>query len=194
MDHDWPVTAHDVEPTGRRNAHLRKTVGDMVRSMAVVLAIVFLMVLLAWRPEPDPITVVDIAPAVSLAGSQAAFPVSAPTGLPPGWRPTSARWEPTAESTSLPVLHLGYVTPAEAYAQVSQSTAATTAYVVEQTSAGVPSGTQEVAGTVWERFDGDPRRSLMRTDGGVVTIVSGTADWDELVALAASLRPVATTG
>ena len=194
MDHDGAVTTPDVEPTGRRNAHLRKTVGDMVRSMAVVLVIVFLMVLLAWRPEPDAVKVVDVTPAVTMASRQAEFPVTAPSGLPDGWRPTSARWEPTAESSSLPVLHLGYVTPADAYAQVSQSTAASPAYVAEQSSDGVQTGTEAVAGQTWERFEGDIRRSLVRSDGDVVTIVSGTADWDELAALAASLRPVPRTG
>ena len=59
MDHDWRVTSPDVQPTGRPNARLRQTAWDMVRSMAVVLVVVFVIVLLAWRPEPEAVKVVE---------------------------------------------------------------------------------------------------------------------------------------
>jgi hypothetical protein len=161
----------------------------MVRSMAVVLAVVALVVVVAWRPHPDPVTVVDPAPIASMAVAQAEFLVAIPRSLPPGWRPTSARWEPTAESGSDPVLHIGYVTPSEQYAQVSQSTAHDGPYLAEQTARAVRQGQLDVAGTTWETWGGGDRRSLVRTDGGVTTIVSGSAPWEELAVLAAALRP-----
>jgi hypothetical protein len=190
MDHDGTVTSPEIQPTGRPNARMRQTVGDMVRSMAVVLAVVAVIVLLAWRPDPDPITVVDPAPVVARAAALADFPVSAATGLPSDWRATSARWEETTESDGHPVLHVGYVTPSDAYAQVTQSTARSAAYLQEQTKKGRPAGTQEVAGVTWERFDADDRRSLVLAEGAVLTVVSGSADWTELGLLAAALDPV----
>ena len=189
-----PDLGPDVQPTGRPNARLRQTVGDMIRSMALVLAVVFVIVLLAWRPEPEAVKVVDPGPAVMLAAVEAEFPVAAPEGLADGWRPTSARWEPTTESDGEPVLHIGYVTPADQYAQVSQSQARSAGYLAEQTARGEAAGSEQVAGTTWERLESSDRRSLVRVDGDVLTIVSGTADWAELAALAASLEAVPTPG
>jgi hypothetical protein len=180
-----------VQPTGRPNARMRQTVGDMVRSMAVVLGVVLVIVVLAWRPDPEAVKVVDPAPFVTVAARTAEFPVREPTGLPEGWRPTSARWEPTEKSESAPVLHIGYVTPADAYAQLSQSTAQGDAYLGEQADNGQPAGTQDVAGVEWRRLESADRRSLVRADGAALIVVSGTAEWDELAQLAASLETVA---
>lgn len=186
------VRVSEVQPTGRRNPRMRQTVWDMVRSMAVVLAAVFLIVLLAWRPQPEAVKVVDPNPVLALAAAQAQFPVLAPTGLPEGWRPTSARWQPTEDSESAPVMHVGYVTPDDAYAQVSQSTARSAKFLDEQTAGGRAVGEQDVAGTSWERWETADRRSLVLGTGPSVTIVSGTGTWEELAGLAASLQPVAT--
>jgi hypothetical protein len=190
MDHDWPVTTPDVQPTGRTNARLRQTVVDMVRSMAVVLAVVFVIVLLAWRPEPDAVRVVDPSPTVSLAAREAQFPIVAPTGLADGWRPTSVRWESTEESESERILHIGYVTPGDEYAQFSLAPVTTEAFLDEQTADGVPTGSQAIGDTTWERRETDERRSLVLVDGEVATVVSGSADWSELILLAESLEPV----
>ena len=179
------------QPTGRSTARLRQTLRDMALSMAVVLVVVFFIWLLAWRPSPDPIRVVDPAPVVALAAATADFPLQAPAGLAEGWRPTSARWESAVESGAVPVLHIGYVTPEDQYAQVTQSTVDDPSYLKEQTSSGRPVGTTStVDGRSWDRWEGDKRRSLVRIDGGVVTIVAGTADWPVLEALAGSLEPV----
>ena len=179
------------QPTGRRNAHLRKTVGDMVRSMAVVLAVVFVIVLLAWRPLPEEVKVIDPGPAVALAATQADYPIVAPAGLADEWRPTSARWEATAQSGDAPVLHLGFVSPSDEYAQVTVSGTASERFLTEQTSGGAPVGTREIDGVVWQEWQSEDRRSLVLIDEGVTTIVSGTADWPEIEELQGSLEPVA---
>lgn len=186
----------DPQPTGRSTGQLRKTVADMIRSMAVVLAAVFVIVLLAWRPTPEAVTVIDPGPAIGLAIASADFPVSVPTALAAGWRPTSARWEPTEDSLGVPVLHLGYVTPSDEYAQVSTGRVATEPFLDAQTSGGAPTGTREVAGVTWQTWESGDRRSLVlidetAADGPVVTIVSGTGEWSEVEGLARSLSPVA---
>lgn len=178
------------QPTGRSTGQLRKTVTDMVLSMAVVLALVFVIVLLAWRPTPQVINVIDPAPAIAQATAQADFPLVTPTGLAADWRPTSARWEPSPESGSDPVLHIGYVTPTDQYGQVSLSRSATERYLTEQTSGGSPIDTREVAGAVWQRWEADDRRSLVLIEDGVTTIVSGTGEWSEIEGLAATLQPL----
>ncbi len=193
MAHDVTMSSPDVQPTGRRNARLRQTVGDMVRSLAVVLAAVAAVLLLTWRPAPDPVKVVDVAPMVGLAAVQAEFDVLAPVSLPDGWRPTSARWEPTTESDPEPVLHIGYVTPAEEYAQLSESMNVSEDFIDEQTRSGIPTGERVVAGTTWQQRQAGDRRSLVLLDGSTAVIVSGSADWVELAALAAALEP-ATSG
>lgn len=188
MAHDGRVT--QVQPTGRPNARLRQTAGDMIRSLAVVLVVVAGVLLLAWRPQPDPIRIVDVTPAVTRATMQATFDVVAPTGLSDTWRPTSARWEPTEESGDEPVLHIGYVTPADQYAQVSLSASERPAYLAEQTGGGTGDGLMTAGGVEWQAWQSTNRRSLVRVADGVTTIVSGGASWEELVVLAESLQPV----
>ena len=190
MDHDWRVTTPDVQPTGRPNARLRQTVVDMVRSMAVVLVVVFVIVLLAWRPEPEAVKVVDTAPTVALAAREAQFPIVAPTGLAEDWRATSVRWEATEESQSERALHIGYVTPSDEYAQFSVAPVVAEGFLDEQTADGEPTGTQAVGETTWERRESDGRRSLVLVSGSVATVVSGSAEWAELISLAQSLEPV----
>lgn len=180
----------DVVPTGRPNARLRQTVWDMVRSMALVLGVVAVIFLLAWRPQPEAIKVVDPAPTVELAAVQADFEVVAPTGLSSEWRPTSARWQPTEKSGGAPVLHIGYVTPTDEYAQVSMSASDDAAFLEEQTAGGQQTGTQAVGSQTWQRWETAKRRSLVLVAQGRTLSVSGTGSWDELIALAVSLEPV----
>jgi hypothetical protein len=167
---------------------MRQSVGDMVRSMALVLGLVAVIVLLAWRPQPEAVKVVDPAPVIAMAEAGAGFPVAVPTSLPSDWRATSARWEPTPASGGEPVLHIGYVTPSEEYAQVAESTADSDAYLAEQTAKAVQEDDMTIADTTWQTWRGQGRRSLVRTAAGVVTIVSGSAPWEELAILAASLQ------
>ena len=96
MAHDGRVTA--PQPTGRPNARLRQSVGDMVRSLAVVLVVVAAILVVTWRPKPDAVKPVDPATAVTLVTMQKDFPPLIPQNLPSGWVLTSARFEPTAKS------------------------------------------------------------------------------------------------
>lgn len=185
------MSSAPIRPTGRPAPRMRQTARDMVISMAVVLAVVGAFVVMAWRPTPDPIRVVDPAPVVAAAAASADFAVLEPTGLGSGWRATSARWEPTATSGAVPVLHIGYVTPADQYAQVTQARMDYAPYLAEQTGNGVAEGPQEIGDASWVRMTGEnDDRSLVLLADGVTTVVYGSADWAELTALASSLRPV----
>ncbi len=174
-----------LRPTGRPNARLRQTVRDMVLSLAVVLAAIAVIMAITWRPAPDPVRVVDPAPELALARAQAPYPVLYPADLDPSWRPTSARWEITPTSMPDPAWHVGFVTPEIDYAQLGQSASQDPAYVAEQIAGAEPAG--EWNG--WLRYDSADQRALVRVDGGVTVVVSGTAPWSSLELLADRLSP-----
>lgn len=188
-----------VQPTGRPNARLAKTVKDMVWSMVVVLALVGVILAIAWRPSPDPVRTVDPQSAVSVAQAQADFPLLAPVGLPSDWRATSARWESTEASLNEPVLHIGYVTPSGGYAQLTEyavksgsaaSDAIDTALFREQVGATNIADDESIGNVDWQAGATKDDKVLVTADSGRLVAISGTATWDELRVLATALRPI----
>ena len=184
---DSPPEPGELRPTGRPNARLGQTVRDMVLSLAVVLAAIGVIMAITWRPAPDPVRVVDPTPALALARAQAPYPVVYPADLDAAWRPTSARWEITQASLPDPAWHVGFVTPEDAYAQLGQTASQNPDYVEGQVAGASPAG--EWQG--WLRYDAPDQRALVRIDGGVTIVVSGTAAWPTLEFLAERLSPTA---
>jgi hypothetical protein len=192
MAHDVPVST--PEPTGRPMRGLRQSVGDMLRSMVVVLAVVGAILLITWRPSPDPIREVPVEPVAIVATAQADFPVLV-VDAPHGGTVTSVRWESTPESDGDLVWHVGYVTPEEEYLQLSQSLADSPGYVAEQTSDGrmlddyadLPAAVQGLTGEGWVPWERADRRSLVRDNDGSTTILTGTASWSDLADAASHL-------
>ncbi len=176
-----------LRPTGRPNARLRQTIRDMVISLAVVFVAIGAVMLVTWRPSPEPIRVVDPTPALLQARIEADYPVLYPADLDPSWRPTSARWEVTEASAPDPAWHVGFVTPEGAYAQVGQTSSEEAAYASQQIGNAQPAG--EWNG--WLRHDSADQRALVRVDDGITVIVSGTAPWPTLQLLAERLSPTA---
>lgn len=174
-------------PTGKANARLRQTVGDMVRSMALVLLVVGVLVLLARTPENDPVRVVDVGGPLGVATAMAPFPVVMPTAIE-GYRATSARYEATPGSDPDPAWHVGWVSTGGEYVQLGQSATTNPDYLDEQVAGGEPVGEALIEGRAWERRETPERRSLVLADGGVTTVVTGTESWAELERVAASLE------
>jgi len=113
----------------------------------------------------------------------------APQGLPSTWRPTSSRLDSDPKK---PITwHLGYVTPAGEYAALEESNQKPASDFVEQiTQATRSQGTRQVGTTSWAIYDhAGQDRSLVRQADGVTLVVTGTATYDELAVLAASLQP-----
>lgn len=183
-----------VRPTGRPNARLGQTVADMARSLIVVLVVVGAILLVTWRPAPDPIRTVDPGPALTAARATADFEVLYPADLPEGWLITSARWDLPEAADPDPAWHLGLVDPQEKYVQLGQSATTNAAYILEQTNGGSPvdGGTGE-----WQRYetttgpDEERTRSMVSVQAGVTIVVGGTADWGVLEEFAARLSPTA---
>lgn len=185
MSHDGRMST--PEPTGRRNRGLRQSVGDMLRSMAVVLAVVGAILLVTWRPQPAAVKEVSLEPLVTMASSQADFPVLV---ADIDAQPTSVRWESTQASDGELVWHVGYITEGGEYLQLSQSLAENQQYVEEQTADGVmledyadlPAVVQTLTSQGWVPFeseDADPRRSLVSTTDGFTTVISTTGGWSD---------------
>jgi hypothetical protein len=159
----------------------------MIRSMAVVLAVVAAILLVTWRPAPDPVREVMIEPTLIVAAAQADYPLQVSTI--PGLRATSVRWESTAESEGSMVWHVGYVTSTDQYLEITQSTAENSEYLVTQTGGGAVTGTVLIDGTEWQYFTSDEGDSLLSFSNGVTTIVRGTGSEADLVTAVESLEP-----
>jgi hypothetical protein len=183
MIHYWRVTT--PVPTGKRNARMRETVGDMVRSLAVVLGVIGLIMLLTWRPNPDPIREVDPLPQFSLAGGQADFPVVFPQL--DGLRATSVRWEPTQYSRDEPVWHVGFVTAEDEYLEITQTSAANEEFLKNELTGIFGEGEKLIANEKWLVFEGPDSRALVKVTPEVTTVVSGTVALPELEAAVKSL-------
>jgi len=160
----------------------------MVRSLAVVGVLVALFFLFSEQGGPEPVKVIDYTGTLERARQQAPYRVLAPEGLAAEWRATSARVE--APAPGVTTWHVGFVTPQDEYAGVEQSDGPSADFVAEQTSGAQRAGTQEVAGTTWERWAGGSRdrRALVRRIGGVTVVVTGSASYGELAELAGALR------
>lgn len=161
----------------------------MVRSLAVVMVLVGVIVVFNVAEQPDPVVRdIDYASAVAQAREQAPYEVLAPEPLPDGWRATSARTRP--EGTAV-TWHLGLVTDRESYAGVEQTDGGDRRAFVDRFASGAePAGSVEVGDRSWRRLEGgEPeRRALVSTRDGVVTVVAGGARWEELEELAGALR------
>lgn len=170
---------------------MKQTVGDMIRSMAVVLAVVGALLLVTWRPDPDPVRVVDIDPLVIVASAQADYPVLVPTLV--GLRPTSVRWEPTDESGDIAVWHVGYVTEGDQYLEITQSIASDPLFLQKETGNGEIIAVVDIDGQQWQYFTAESGDSLVGVVDGVTTIIQGTGTELELTEAVQSLSPAIET-
>lgn len=162
----------------------------MLRTLAVVAAILLVIIVVNYRAPEDPVKQIDPAPLALLVAADTGFPVLLPTDGQ--WRATAVRWEPTQESGDDPVWFVGGVFGADGpYAALSQSVAASPQYIEEQTRGGEPVGESVVDGVAWQRLESAPGdRSLLQSSAGATTVVTGTGTWEELQRFAASLEPV----
>lgn len=177
-----------VTPATAGRGRGRGSVGDMVRSMLLVLVFVGVLVAFNAVGQPDPVLRrLDYPAAIDSAQARADYPLAGPRPLPAGWTVTSAR---LGSATGALTWHLGMVTSAGSYAAVEQSDGTRAELVAVTAEGGRRAGTARVGGRTWQRLEGgDPHpRALLREDGGVVTVLAGDASWRDLRVLAASVR------
>jgi Protein of unknown function (DUF4245) len=176
-----------LDPSARRRAALRRSAADITRSLAVIVAIIFGVLLLIPRTNQVVQPAVDVTAAARGAADRAGFALSVPQGLPDGWRSTSARLQRNTDAVL--TWHVGYLTPRGRYAAFEQAGSPTPLWESKQVTDGKERGTVEVAGQSWvvrSRTDRGVTSWVLRAPGRT-TIVTGTADPAELTALASSL-------
>ena len=168
----------------KKKSRGRESVGDMVRSLGLVMLIVIPIWFLAQPPDTDEQAIRVVDPTADIAMLLSAAPgVPVPSALPPGWQPTSSTLDPQD-------LRIGLVTPSGEYAEYAAS--ARPEFLTEITGGGEEVGTLPVAGQTWRQFDdGDEHTTLVRVAGGRTVAVGGvreTTTLAELEALAAVTR------
>jgi hypothetical protein len=178
-------------PTERAN---RMSAANMIRSLLPLVLIVLLVVgWIAFRQgSADPVRPIDPSSSVQLSAARAGYTVEAPTGLPDGYRPTSARTDAGDAGEGDPVtLEIGYVTPSDEYAGFLTTDDPRADRLLAVLEGAEEQGSVELGGRSWDRLtNGRGETVLRREDAGVTTVVTGSADDQELETVAASLAPV----
>lgn len=159
---------------------------DLVLSMAVVGLFVAFLFAVVWRPAPEAVKVVDPKLQLEAARAQASYEVLAPVGLSGDWKPTSARYEADADGSS--TWFLGYVTPDQRYVALAQTDGPEDEFVKTQTLDGTPDGQRDIDAQQWRQYLSGDQRSLVRTQDGTTTIVTGTVTYDDLTSFVGRLR------
>ncbi len=173
--------------------------GDMMRSLAVlIIPVVVITFFFTRTPEEPPIQSLDWTPVLAQAREQAPFAVLAPRAVPETWRATQVRWvqqgRPSLNGEPSPrnLWELGFLDTSDTFVKVAQGDLEPRDLVEDQTRAGLPDGSSEVDGRVWERrISSDERtRSLVLAADGATAVVVGDLPYGELESFAATL----TTG
>nr|MDT0518295.1 DUF4245 domain-containing protein [Streptomyces sp. DSM 41633] len=164
----------------------KQTVWDMVRSLGVIgIVVAGIYLFVPHDEEADPTHAVDYRVETITARRAAPYPVAAPVGLPEQWRATSV----TYERKNANAWHLGFLDPEKQYVAVEQSSDTSPKYLDRVTQKATATGqTQQVGDAAWERWDGEKYDALVRREQGHVTVVTGTASFEQLGAMAATLE------
>jgi Protein of unknown function (DUF4245) len=186
---DVPAPSSAIERANRLSA------ANMVRSLAPLVLICLLIVgwvTLRQSGQEGP-PAVDPSSTVQVAAARASYPVVAPTGLPDGYRVTSARTDAGQADSGDPVtVEIGYLTPSEEYAGFVISDDARAEPVTRVLDGAEEQGTVDLSGHTWTRSTTERgETALWRADAGVTVLVTGSADDDELREVASAVQPVA---
>lgn len=170
----------------------RFTASNMVRSLLPLVVIILLVV--GWNAfrqnGVDPVRTVDPSSTVQLAASRASYPLVVPSGLPRGYRTTSARTDAGGAGQGDPVtLQLGYVTPSQEFAGFAESDDPRADAVTSVLDGAQRKGTVDLGGTTWNRSTtGRGETALWRTSGTLTVLVTGSASERELELVAGAVR------
>jgi hypothetical protein len=190
------VTAADAADAGqadaadagqRRRRGLRQSATDMMRSMAVIVAVVLGLVLLVPRPNEIVQPAIDVASAAAAATRRLGFPVAVPAGLPASWTPTNARVQDGTDGVLS--WRVGYVTDQQQPAGIIQARNPTREWEDTQVIDGAERGSAVIDGRTWvlrSRPDRGITNYVFRQPD-LTTIVTGRAGAAELTQLARSL-------
>lgn len=195
---DAPAERPVVEVSPAVHKRLTTGLGGFALAMAACMLLVLAIYVVSPRGDKEVLPTVDYGSQLWAMRSDAPYTVYAPEGLPAGWRPNSSRLHGLESGGEEPVAwHLGFVTPSDEYAALEQSNEKASEYVPRMANSSKPIGTQQVGGVTWTKYHRKDKKAntLARTlPGGVSIVVTGTASYQELAVLAASLKPQSKEG
>lgn len=172
------------------------TTGDMIRTLAVILIPVVLIIAFFSRNLRDyPVQIVDWQPVLAQARKEAPYPVLAPVGLPDTWRATQATWVATGQpylndqASVRNLWQLGFLDPNDIFISLAQGDVQPEQFVEDTTREGLSDGASQVKGQTWVRYvSPDERtRSLVLAAPKVTTVVVGDTTYEALEAFAGTL-------
>lgn len=148
------------------------SIGDIVRSMVVIAAIILGLYgigRLFTSDDKAEVQTVDYASVVAQARPAATFALAAPGSLPKGWRATSARFQPNG-------WHLGVLTADDDYVGLEQLRSSRGLAVDRFAEDSKSAGTADVASQTWSvRTGPDGRWTYVRDENGLTTLVTTSA-------------------
>jgi len=181
-------------PSAAEDRASRFTAVNMLRSLLPLVVII--LVVVGWTAfrqdsDVDPIRTVDPSSTVALAAARASYPLEAPSGLPKGYRPTSATTDAGKAKQGDPVtLQIGYVTPSGRFAGFAESDDPGADALTSVLNGARQRGAVEIGGASWTRSTTQRGETALSTRSGPVTVVvTGSAKEAELEAVAGAARP-----
>ncbi|WP_435202731.1 DUF4245 domain-containing protein [Janibacter sp. GS2] len=171
-------------PARGASHYAKGTAANMVRSLAVILAISLAIFAMSGRGNSRSPESLDVPGTAQHRAEQAGQPFAYPTDLPDGWIATNVRYERSTDGVM--AWNAGYTTPDEEYVSVQQAADPETAWITSQTHDGESVGTLTTQdGRAWVKRDreGQVQRSLVHepaAKGELTTIVTGTGSWKQL--------------
>ena len=171
-----------------------ETIGDMVRSMLVVLIPVALIAGFVGlvRPSTAEVREVDWEATLETARDSAEFAVLGPDDLPEGWTATRVAYE-RGESAGDDAWRLNVLTDDGQYVGLVQRPGEIDRVVRTELPDFTSDGTSLVASETWQRYvdvsDEPADHALVRDVGDtVVVVITSAADYSLAESFAASLR------
>ncbi|GIH28914.1 hypothetical protein Aph01nite_72240 [Acrocarpospora phusangensis] len=158
-------------------------------ALFVCLLAVGAFLLITPQSRTEHIPRVDFTIDTANAARLAKFEVEVPRAVPAGWTPTSSR---VTQDKGTVTWRLGFATGKRMHAMLAQSDEApTAAFANRMANTETVTGTQQIAGNTWEQRvrEDKNQRSLVRVLPDRTIIITGSADWSELTALATALTP-----
>jgi len=171
---------------------MQGSVANMLRSRLLVGAIIALFVIVAPGLQPDH-SGVDVQETAEQVAQTTGLAVSAPKDLGDDWVESRAEYRMSAQG--LMTWHAGFETPDGKFVALNEADDASDEWIAGQVNEAPAVGTTEIEGETWRQYAREGsrlQRSLVRTaeNGGLTSVVTGNASWEQLESFAAALEPV----
>lgn len=170
-----------------------ETVGDMARSMLVVLIpVAFIAGLVGLiRPSSETLRDVEWEPALESARGAAEYDLVGPQSVPEGWTATRVSYE-VGTSVDDGVWRMNFVTDDRGYVGLVQRSGDVQSVVRRELPEFEPDGTSVVSGEQWARYletgGNDPDVALVQERPDSVVVLIGSDGYAELESFASWLR------